>query len=330
MRYTLGFTALALALSNVSAAPVPTTPAARLVYQFPTGTFVENIACRSNGHLLLDVLSEPVVYTIDPTASKISAKIVYRFPNATGISGIAETNTPDVFAVIAGNWTLATKEGTLGSFSVWSLDFRSSDQPIATKIASISDTNNLNGMATIPGSPNIILLADSAKGAVWTLDIETKLASITIQEPSFQPSASIPGGINGINTYGGQLYFTSSAQGVYGSVPINNQGFATGPVKEIAHINTTEGTIYDDFAMDSEGNAFIAIHPDRVERAPLSGEQTILVQGSLPTDLAGPTSATFGRGSVKEESTLYVSAGGVYNASGSVLGGQVLAVDNVL
>ena len=246
------------------------------------------------------------------------------------MSGITETDTPDVFAVTAGNWTLVTKEGMFGSFSVWLLDFRSSsDQPVVTKIASIPDTDNLNGMATIPGSPNIILLADSGKGAVWTLDIETKRSIITIQEPSFQPT-SVRFGINGINTYGDNFYFTSSGQGIYGSIPINDQGLPTEPVKEIARINTTEGTIYDDFAMDLKGDAFIATHPDRVERVPLSGEQSVLVKGVLPTSLAGPTSAVFGRGSVKEESTLYVSAGGIYNASGSIWGGQVLAVDNAL
>lgn len=54
-----------------------------------------------------------------------------------------------------------------------------------------------------------------------------------------------------------------------------------------------------------------------------------MLSGGMGTsDFAGPTSVTFGRGSRKEEATLYVTTAGLDPIMGGFVGGQVLAIEN--
>jgi sugar lactone lactonase YvrE len=187
-------------------------------------------------------------------------------------------------------------------------------------------------MTAIESSQNTILLADSKLGAVWALDMETGESQIAIIDPSFQPSYEYPMGINGIKTYGDDLYFTNSVQRLYGSIPIDGNGFATGPVNKLLTLNGFQSDAYDDFAMDRQGNAFIATHPNAVFKVSREGRLIGLLSSEL---LVQPTSATLGRGSAKEESTLYVSTGGrsseptIWDSTddGPIVGGQVFAID---
>ena len=286
----------------------------RQVYQLPPGNTAENIASRSNGQLLFVNIAEPILYSIDPTAPQPSAKIIYTFPNATGLSGLAETNIPDVFTTSAGTWNGYV--GTKGSFSVWTVDFRS-NPPQVSMITPIPGAAALNGMTPIHGT-NTILISDSSLGAVWALDTTTRQAHITIQDHSFQPNATFPLGINGIRTFGQSLYFASSAQGLYGTVPIDNAGHPSGPVRVMATLDTSRGT-YDDFAIDLQGNAMITTHPSYISKVTLGGQQSVLFSSA---DLVQPTSATFGRGSSEQESTLYISTSG-----DGTRGGQIVALD---
>ena len=79
----------------------------RQLYQFPNSTFthIENVAIRPNGQLLLTIITEPCVYSLDPAASAPTPQLLYRFPSVTSMLGIAETS-PDVFAVVAANYSI--------------------------------------------------------------------------------------------------------------------------------------------------------------------------------------------------------------------------------
>ena len=233
------------------------------------------------------------------------------------MTGIAETNTPDVFAIIAGNWSMKTFTGTKGSFAVWSVDLRS-DPPNVAIIRTIPESTGLNGLAVIKNSANIILMADSSLGAVWAMNPKTGKAKVTIQHPDLEPGGPFPLGINGINTRGRDLHFVNSGKGIYGSMPLRSDGSSTGKVK---HISTLEPSLrYDDFAFDRAGNALVATHPNHVYKVSLDGQQSLHSNSSV---FAEPTSSIFGRGSKKEEATLYLSTGGRKGE-----GGQVVALEN--
>lgn len=112
----LFWTSLLLTLAGISLA-VPTAAGkvtVRDVWQFSDPTWVENVAVRSNGHLLVTVASRPDLYQIDPTGG--APLLVHTFPQYISLLGIAEIES-DVFAVVTGNVTLATLTSIQGTFS---------------------------------------------------------------------------------------------------------------------------------------------------------------------------------------------------------------------
>ena len=80
-------------LASLASCQVPST---RQIWTFPPNTVIENIAVRSNSHLLLTSESVPTLFTLDPhrPADNFSnpslPPILHTFPNATGLSGITE------------------------------------------------------------------------------------------------------------------------------------------------------------------------------------------------------------------------------------------------
>ena len=307
------------ALLSISANSVTAPPPARLIYQFPVGTVVENIATRSNGHLLLSVISAPILYELDPTSSTPCPKVVHTFPYSNGMSGIAQTNTPDVYAITAGNWTVGNFTGYYESFSVWIVDFRPST-PSVSMLARIPDSNALNGLAVHrKRSSNTILVSDSAKGGVWSIDIKTGNVKMAMTHKDFAPGQYFPLGINGISTdpQGRFLHFVNSAQGIYGRIPIGDDGSAMGAPEHLATLAAPE--VYDDFIFDKNGDVLIATHPGSVYKVTKRGDASLYANSTV----LQPTSIVFGKGSKKEEATLYLSTSG----SGQV-GGQVVALDD--
>jgi hypothetical protein len=118
------FSALLASLLVTSANSFPlTTPTRdtndlvlRNVTQFPNGTWVENLAVRSNGQLLVTLASAPELYLVDPIGGK-QPLLVHQFPSVVGLTGIAEVEK-DVFAVVGGNLSLTTFTSPPGSYSL--------------------------------------------------------------------------------------------------------------------------------------------------------------------------------------------------------------------
>src|ERR1700759_4638660 len=86
------------------------------IYQFEKGSYVENIAVRTNGNLLVTRLDKGEVYEIDP--SKKKASLAHKFKGYNRVSGIIEIK-PDVFAVCVGNLFLNLIPL---SWTIWSID----------------------------------------------------------------------------------------------------------------------------------------------------------------------------------------------------------------
>ncbi len=295
-----------------------TSPAPQLIFQFPN-LGIENLAVRSNGHLLLTFDSGPLLYDLDPTSSDPSPRLLHQFADATSTLGIAETAS-DIFAVVVGNYSVATIVSVPGSFSVWSIDLNV-PEPTVRLITSIPAAVALNGMTTVKSIPNTVLIADSRLGAVWRLNVITGYYSIAIQNPLFLNSSISPVGINGIHSHEGMLYFTNSAQRSYGRVSIADDGSATG---EVEILTTAPSVIFDDFALDREANAWITAHPNEVIEVTAKGiQRNVTADSSI--EFLQPTAARFGRGYKRKESTLYVVTFGSATA-----GGQVIAINTHL
>ncbi|KAK7216619.1 hypothetical protein V2G26_004622 [Clonostachys chloroleuca] len=61
----------------------------RVVHQFPAPSWIENLAVRSNGQVLVTFISAPEVYLVDPS-EPAKTVLIHKFSNVTAMSGIVE------------------------------------------------------------------------------------------------------------------------------------------------------------------------------------------------------------------------------------------------
>lgn len=288
------------------------SPPIRNIYTFPNNTFIENIAVRSNSKLLITSMSVPDLFQIDPTVSAPTASVVHTFSNSTGIAGIAETS-PDVFALVTGTWDLANTRAYPGTLAVWKVDLSQSTQPPAVSfLTQVPNSTIINGLTRHPFNPRLLLGADSAIGAIWRIDLVTGQHEIAFSSPLLTPTGTAPGthlGINGLRAAGRHLYFTNSAQKFFGRVAIDWNANKVGNIEIIS--NSTGDVVYDDIALDlKRKTAWIASHPSYAVRVGLLGGSQSIVNDT--SKLLNPTSAAFGRGSLSQQKTLYVTNGGEF------------------
>ena len=317
-------TSLLCAIVPFSLALDPT----RLVYQFPVGTWVENIFVRPSGSLLLTLLTTPDLYLLDPFASDPQPQLLHRFTSSQWLTGITETD-PETYYVIGANGTYETISPTPGSNRLYRVHFHgNSSTPETSLAAEVKDAVFLNGLIKL--NPTTVLASDSTLGVVWAIDITTGASRIVIRDPLMAPTPAVPKlGINGIRLLGNQtLYFANSAQALLAKIRIHANGTAAGPAEKVA--SAPPGIFYDDFALDRLGDAFLATQPgDSIAEVSRNGSTRIIAGVVNTTEIAEPTSAQFGRTPADSHVLYVVTAGGLaFPIDGDVVvGGQVVAVD---
>ena len=319
-------TSLLCAIISLSHALDPT----RLVYQFPKGTWVENIFVRPSGSLLLTILTTPDLYLLDPFASNPQAQLLHRFTSSQWLTGITETD-PETYYVIGANATYENLSPTPGSNRLYRVHLRgNSTVPEVSLAAVIKDAVFLNGLIKL--NPTTVLASDSTLGAVWAIDITTGSSRIVIRDPLMSPTPAQPKlGINGLRLHGNNqtLYFANSAQNLLAKIRIHANGTAAaGPAQIVAP--GPPGTFYDDFALNGHGDAFLSTQPgDSIAEVSVNGSTRIIAGAVNTTEIAEPTGAQFGRTAVDGHVLYVVTAGGLaFPIDGDVVvGGQVVAVD---
>ncbi|UKZ83923.1 hypothetical protein TrVFT333_011738 [Trichoderma virens FT-333] len=274
----------------------------RLVYQFSNGTSVENIAVRSNGNLLVTLTDRPELYEVNPFNPK-SAKLIHRFSEYLSLLGITEVS-PDVFTLNAGNFTAETGPAP-GSWAVWQVAFHN-DQAKVSKVTDIPEAQFLNGMTTLESTPNTILTADSTGGVIYSVNTQTKVYKLVLDNEAFKPTpgAPLPIGLNGIRYLNHYVYYTNSFNPIFGRVPVSKSGYATGSYKTIV-----AGVVGDDFAVTPQA-AYIAGNPLNVlTEVKLDGENQVIAGNLNSSFIAGDTSVAFGR-TIRDKNVLYVVTSG--------------------
>ncbi|KAJ7760085.1 hypothetical protein DFH07DRAFT_713084, partial [Mycena maculata] len=286
----------------------------KLVYQSPTGLELENIAVRPSGKLLLTSVLSPEVHTLDPASTNATLEDIYTFPNSTGLLGIVGYK-PDVYALVACTFNLTARSAVPGTVMIWGLDL-TAETPVAWQIVAIPESSFINGMSSVPGYPDLVLAADSFVGAAYQITISTGTARIAIQDAAMAPGAPAPAlGINGLHVHAGALYFTNSELGTFSRIPVAVDELGVhraGDVQVLGLVEPSGPThLYDDFAIDSAGRAWVTVHPGALTLLyPLAnGTWT---QENAAGDPEGsyavftePTSAVFGAGG--EVHILYVT-----------------------
>lgn len=282
-------------------------------------TFIENLHVLSDGNVLLSTLDSPgLLYIIDPNAVKpVVAQIANlpSFHDITGATGIASLEG-DLYAITGGVHRLYSFDR--GSMHVYIVSLQTNT--VVDSIA-VPDTACLNGLTALPDHPHILLSADSIDGRIIRIDTRTKDVSVAMQDEALHPGKDAPLaiGINGIRTRGDFIYFTNSALGTFARVPIDKQGNKAGEFEVLAR-SPSPKEIYDDFAFDSAGNAYIAAHSSSVFKVTPDGKQTLLA-GGVDSTIFHPTSVAL----AKDEKSIYVSTGGAFDGNPKT-GGQVVQV----
>lgn len=310
-------------ITGVSGTDLP--PQAREVAIFDAPVFIENIAVRSNGHLLLTTFDQGRLYTVDPEASTPRAEVAVQFPGVTALIGIAEI-APDVFAVTGGNVT--SFAFVKGSIKVFTVSFRGGpDSPRVEHIVDILDSEAVNSMTVLPATPYVILVGASKDGNIVRIDTMKDTYDIALSDPALEliPD-SVPIGVNGIKTFKDDLYFVNSAKGLFGRIPVHPDGSMAGAAEIIATLpgSSAVGHAFDDFALhvDCTGQtfAYVATHSNMVYKINIdTGEAEIYVGGGDSTLLNSPTSLAF----AKDGKKIYVTTAG--NVTGGV-SGQVVEI----
>lgn len=284
------------------------------IWDFTPGTWVENLAVRSNGQILVTLLSAPEVYQVDPT-QHAAATLVHRFDSALGCLGIAELGA-DTFYVATGGFTTATLAAAPGTFAVWKLDMTgcgsvggASGCATATKMADFPGSGLLNGVTAVDPTgrtSKILLVADSGVGVVWSLDVATGLVAKAVDDPLLVGTpGSLPLGVNGVKVvHGKTLYFTNTNKALLAEAPIDRAtGRATAPAKAV--IATLPGP--DDFLVDGHGKFLIA-GSDELRYALAAKGESVNVASSSPL-LVGSTAVQLGRTEC-DRGSAYVSTSG--------------------
>ncbi|KAJ7716913.1 hypothetical protein DFH07DRAFT_1068294 [Mycena maculata] len=257
--------------------------------------------CAAVSKLLLTASSSPTLYTLDPTSTNATVDEVYTFPNSTGLTGIIEYQ-PDVYALVASALNTTTRKAAPGTVAIWRVDL-TSQTPAVTQVVVNPQITLLNGLLVVPGHPDVVLAAESVIGG-------------DASSPGEAPWPAL--GINGLHVRDGALYFTNSQLTTFARIPLR---FAGGLVSQAGAAQVLGGVqptrVYDDFAFDRAGLAWVTKHPAALTLLYPLGNGT-WAEETAAGDPAGnytvfiePTSAAFGRGSSAEEDTLYVvTAGG--------------------
>jgi hypothetical protein len=298
------------------------------IFQFPKGAWVENLAVRPNGKLLLVRYDVAEIYELDAHAENPTPRLLHQWADgAKSVTGCAETS-PDVFAVVV--LTPQSKSPKTTKFALWGLDFSTGgeDPIVAMLAADIPNAGLLNGLA--PLSSTAVLAADTKNGVVHRIDLRTGASSVVIKDSTMRLLGL---GINGVRIRGNTLYFTNTAKGLFAKVPIDeSSGETTGPVEILAKTGIIgDLTGIDDFALGhAENEAFIVnFVQNKLLKVDGTGRVTVLAGSVLSQSIPGPCSAQFGR-TETDESVLYVTTSGnaILPLPGARLGGggQVIAV----
>lgn len=308
--------AASAALAILSAGSSVLAQSATQLWNFTSYVDIENSALRSNGHLLFTTLTNPQLYSLDPSAAEPVAEVVDWLPGVTALTGIVEVGE-DIFAVIGGvrgsyNYTQET---------IFTVDFSGAtdanpNATVVSTVATLPDAVMLNGMAALPSNPHILVIADSRLGCLWRVDIDSGAVAKAIADPLLNATAgaTVPIGVDGlkISPDGAYAYVTNVNLLFLGRIPIADNGtalVATGDLEVVTYFETEDD--WDDFVINGT-IAYGAQSPNYFSQVDLeTGELTVLVND---TAMDGPTSITLN----EDRTSAYLTTRGASPVSGQV------------
>ncbi|VUC29381.1 unnamed protein product [Clonostachys rosea] len=323
-------------------------PAKTVASLSENNTFLENLAPRQNGDLVISMLQKNATlhYIKDPASGRAELTPIYTFPNANGMLGIGEVSK-DTFLIAMHEF-----ESFLNPYphtgAVWEVKFNGGGPKdfAVRKVADLPDANMLNGMAVIPPTCSgrrfqglaSVLIADCLQGQLIRLDPSTGAHEVVLDVPELHAPdhSDFPTGVNGLKIHKGYVYWTNTVKLTVNRIAIDSDGY---PVQnatvQVFDISSWGGAL-DDFVFDEKDNIwgvnsltniiYVLYHGT----SPSSLYTTYQsVAGALDSlELPGPTAVTWGTGR-NDRHILYVttSGGTVQPVNGQQEPAKVVAID---
>jgi sugar lactone lactonase YvrE len=290
------------------------------IASFPPHFFLENLAVRADGSILVTVLNHKQLWYVPAPigGQPVTPTPVHTFDGFA--MGIVETE-PDIFYVSTVNPTTLQRLDMCG----WA-----ADAPVKpTRVLTFGQPAALNGACLM--APRVILLADSLAGLIWRVDLAddglTATASVWLRHRTMAPDpdnglTSPLGpqpGINGIRFAArtNVVYYTSTAQKLFMRMSVDPATHTPVGQPEVVAADITA----DDFCLDENAAvAYLTTHTDNtIVRVPIDagaeGATTCVVAGAPYNEqLVGPSSAAWARGPADYGRVAYVTTDGGHTA----------------
>lgn len=254
------------------------------IAEFPFNTFLENLVVAPNGNLFITSYEDGKIYQVTPEGQK------HVFAQVPGqVAGIALGESGQF--IVSG----ATKSGKPAVFRV-------NDRGKVSLLTRIEGALFLNGV--VRQSPKYVLIADSYRGAIWRVNVQTGQSTIWLENAAFARNnrKNPTPGINGLKIFGTELYATNTQNHTIFRIPLLKTGQAGQPRLFASGING------DDFAFDAKGNLLVTTHIyNNVVRVSSTGQMTIIADGT--SGVTGDTSLAFGR-TARDRTSVYVVTNG--------------------
>ena len=289
------------------------------IASFPEHFFLENLAVRADGSILVTVLNHKQLWYLPAPdgGQPVTPALIHTFENFP--TGIAETE-PDIFNVSAA-----------GLASLERCDFRGwvPGTPLRpTRVLTFDQLAGLNGSCVI--APGIILLADSLAGLIWRVDLAddglSATASVWLQDGTMATNpdngfTSVMGpqpGINGIR-YAARthvVYYTATARKLFMRVAVDPSTQAPIGEPEVVVADITA----DDLCLDEDAEvAYLTTHTDNtIVAVPIGsrrGATSVVAGEPFSEQLVGPSSAVWARGPGDYGRVAYVTTDGGLTAA---------------
>lgn len=206
-----------------------------LITQLPQNAWFEGFAIRPNGYLVVSRLDEPILYTFDAEDRQAEPQEVYTFSDFTGLINLCPIpGRHDEFAVMTGCPDIDAMDIDNKNYTLWRVTFTSLTDVTVAKMASLDDYGFSIGI--IPASEHTLLIADSLRHRICTLDIATGTSKVLVEDLSMKAVDGAPFGLNRLRIAVGHVWFTNTSAGTLCRFPISVEGAvvkATGPVQVI-------------------------------------------------------------------------------------------------
>jgi sugar lactone lactonase YvrE len=270
---------------------------------FPPYYLLENLAVRRDGSILVTTAFQHELWYIPPADAAVPVEPVLLHTFAQPASGIVETD-PEVFH-ISTSAGQATHQSHLHRVDL--RQWKPGERVAAETVLEFGDPPvGLNGSCLL--APGVILLADSAAGLIWRVDLAAGggratprvwLKDASMDRDPDSPLVPPPPGVNGVRFAArtGYLYYTSTARQLFMRVPVDPDTHDPAGLPQLV----AGGVMADGFCLDEDaGVAYLTTHrQNTVERVPLpprGGMARQAVAGEpFDEQLVGPSSAAWGR-----------------------------------